>query len=172
MFCCCQRSFISGCFLLSCVRFFFFACLLIHALVLPGILYRSAPSLVKTVCTRLKSQLNAPCLWKRFFFYVTRKSILFPCWTLIFLGQFEFSFSLFTLSAGQNPIWLPHLTRFSWSWVLIDDAVCTFFFFFFKEMVLWIWLTRVIPKNITRHLISIFVRFVVSDRGMESRSMY
>lgn len=46
-----------------------FACILIHALVLPGIPYRSTPSLVseKPICTRLTSQLNAPFFVKEIF---------------------------------------------------------------------------------------------------------
>lgn len=80
-----QRSFISGCF--PFVLCEIFACVLIHALVLPGIPYRSVISRTAILPESpfvhvLNHSWMHLFLWKRFFFFVTSSS-LFPCCTLI-----------------------------------------------------------------------------------------
>lgn len=81
---------------LSCVRFF--ACFLIHALVLLGYSISTraiiSPTANSSICKCLKSQLNAPFLCERdFFFLLLLNNSLFPCHTPSFwepsLIQFE-----------------------------------------------------------------------------------
>lgn len=66
-----QSSFISGCFFFVLCEIF--ACILIHALVLPGYSISTcaiiSPTANSSICKCLKSQLNAPFLCERDFFF-------------------------------------------------------------------------------------------------------
>lgn len=82
---------------------FFFACILTHALILPGIPYRSAVISLTTIlperpiCTCLKSQLNAPFMWKKRFFFKLPYIVCFHA-VHLFLIQLKLNIEKFVYS--------------------------------------------------------------------------
>lgn len=130
----------------ACFNCFLSACILAHALILPGIPYRSAIVSLSAILPEgpfvscLKSQLNAPFfMWKKrdFFF---QKLPHVACFHAVHLFEFSWNWkekNVFTLSAAQNPIRLPLVwdpdgsahTQPRWCitlcWLLIEHALCT-----------------------------------------------